>query len=199
MEKKDNDLRVQRTQRHLKNALVELLLEKPPEHITVKELTRKAEIARGTFYQYYDSVEDMFSSVCQEIENDYEEGLREAINSSDTIMEVVYRIMIHPVYYEEKHAPLLKLLYRKRSNNDMFLDTIKLIQTEISRRFEVSMEPWKAELALSSIVWGHVEVLRRWANDPNAPPLDEMSKFYLELLRNGDVVYWNNVRKKQQK
>ena len=55
----DMDLRVQKTQRSIINALIELRSKKNLEKITVKELAERAEINKATFYQHYKDIYDL--------------------------------------------------------------------------------------------------------------------------------------------
>ncbi|GAJ16341.1 unnamed protein product, partial [marine sediment metagenome] len=59
------DLRVIRTKNSIRNALVELIEEKGFETITVKDITTKAKINRGTFYAHYQDKFDLMTK-CQE-------------------------------------------------------------------------------------------------------------------------------------
>ena len=59
MERATPDRRIRRTKAQLCAALNQLLAEKPPEEITVTELTRLADVNRGTFYSHYKDVPDM--------------------------------------------------------------------------------------------------------------------------------------------
>ncbi|WHY86533.1 TetR/AcrR family transcriptional regulator [Neobacillus novalis] len=59
------DLRVIRTKDAIRNALVELIEEKGFEAITVKDITNKAKINRGTFYAHYQDKFDLMTK-CQE-------------------------------------------------------------------------------------------------------------------------------------
>ena len=47
------DLRVKKTERAIRKAFYELMLEKPIPKITVKELAERAEINKTTFYAHY--------------------------------------------------------------------------------------------------------------------------------------------------
>ena len=51
---KKEDGRVRITRQMIRTALLNLLREKPLQHITVRELCEKASINRGTFYAHYD-------------------------------------------------------------------------------------------------------------------------------------------------
>ena len=47
------DRRVRRTKQLIKQSLIELMHEKPFKDITVKDITERADLNRGTFYLHY--------------------------------------------------------------------------------------------------------------------------------------------------
>ena len=55
----ETDLRVKKTKDSIKNALFDLIEVHGFETITVKELTTKAKINRGTFYLHYENIDDL--------------------------------------------------------------------------------------------------------------------------------------------
>lgn len=64
---KNEDTRVQFTKRVLKDALLEILKNKPIGKVTIKELCEEAGLNRGTFYLHYNEPND----VLKEIESDF--------------------------------------------------------------------------------------------------------------------------------
>ena len=56
-----------RSQRMLQQAFSELLAEKPFDKITVTDVTRRADLSRGTFYAHYDSTSDLLRAMIDEI------------------------------------------------------------------------------------------------------------------------------------
>lgn len=62
-----SDARVRYTRRALKEALLEILKEKPIAKVTIKELCERAHLNRGTFYLHYDTPNDLL----KEIESDF--------------------------------------------------------------------------------------------------------------------------------
>lgn len=50
MEERGIDRRVRKTKRQLRQALMDLMSEKPSKSISVRELAERADINRGTFY-----------------------------------------------------------------------------------------------------------------------------------------------------
>ena len=61
-EKKDS-ARVRMTKQLLRRAFTQLLLEKPIQNITVRELCEKAQVNRGTFYLHYKDIYDLMESI----------------------------------------------------------------------------------------------------------------------------------------
>ena len=57
------DRRIRKTRTQLRQALAELILEKDLGEITVKELTERADVNRGTFYAHYQDLQDMVEQV----------------------------------------------------------------------------------------------------------------------------------------
>lgn len=73
----DNDTRVKRTKKLIRQGLAELSRTKSLSKITVKELTDLVEINRGTFYLHYKDIADLVESIETNLYND----LGEFINS----------------------------------------------------------------------------------------------------------------------
>lgn len=63
------DTRVSRTKKLLKSALCELAKTKPIEKITIKEITDKSGVARGTFYLHYNSIYEMRNEIVDDALN----------------------------------------------------------------------------------------------------------------------------------
>ena len=59
MSRKKNDRRIQRTQQIIREALVELMLEKSYEKITVQNIIDRANVGRATFYNHYQDKDDL--------------------------------------------------------------------------------------------------------------------------------------------
>jgi AcrR family transcriptional regulator len=60
------DRRVVYTKNAIKDAFLQLLKEKPSDKISVQELTNRAQINRVTFYQHYNSINDLYVALQNE-------------------------------------------------------------------------------------------------------------------------------------
>lgn len=74
MKKESIDRRTIRTKRMIRSALAELIDEKGFNNISVTDLTKRADINRGTFYLHYldkyDLLEKIENEIIQEIEEE---------------------------------------------------------------------------------------------------------------------------------
>lgn len=62
------DLRIQKTKKYLKEALIQLLQEKEIEKITTTEICHKAMTSRNTFYTYYSDKYELLSDCLHDLE-----------------------------------------------------------------------------------------------------------------------------------
>lgn len=64
--KGENNRSAKLTRKRLGDALIQLLLHKPLQEITVRELAAKANIARGTFYFHYSDIYELLHQIEQD-------------------------------------------------------------------------------------------------------------------------------------
>ncbi len=63
----EGDMRVRRTRTHLKEALLQMVAERPVAKISVTELSERAEVNRKTFYLHYSGIGDMLLEIADDI------------------------------------------------------------------------------------------------------------------------------------
>jgi AcrR family transcriptional regulator len=66
------DRRVQRTHELLQKALIELITERGYDAITIQDIADRAYVGRTTFYQYYNSKDDLFMSCHEAIVSEFQ-------------------------------------------------------------------------------------------------------------------------------
>ncbi|MEE0845873.1 MAG: TetR/AcrR family transcriptional regulator [Eggerthellaceae bacterium] len=64
------DLRVKKTKRAIREALLALLAEKPLADVTIKELCEAAEVSKPAFYYHYGNTHDVLSEIEDELASD---------------------------------------------------------------------------------------------------------------------------------
>jgi len=60
------DRRIQRTRRLLNEAMLALVVEKPWESISIRDITDRADVNRATFYHHYQAKEDLLTAALEE-------------------------------------------------------------------------------------------------------------------------------------
>lgn len=102
-----HDKRRLRTILQLKQAVMELLLEKGYDAISIQEITDRADLGRGTFYIYYRNKEEIVWDI---VEDGFKQTTQEAIQMADGKMPQA------PEYYSYvnifRHAQQNRDLYR---------------------------------------------------------------------------------------
>jgi AcrR family transcriptional regulator len=86
MSQNSNDLRVRRTQKLLREALIVLIEERGFDAITIGELASRAMVSRAAFYRYYqdkyDLAEQLFEETMHALVNNFDPLRRELLHSS---------------------------------------------------------------------------------------------------------------------
>lgn len=80
MKNNKTDPRARYTQSVIRKSLLKLLAQKPLKNVTVAEVCREAQVTRGTFYNHYYDVFDVYAS----IENDFFEEIKTRISGRKT-------------------------------------------------------------------------------------------------------------------
>lgn len=157
MAKKDgtSDLRVRRTQKAIKHALLELIEEEGFEKITVKDITDKAEISRNTFYLHYEDKYDLTNKMCDELMRKLffatgkqlrrEQRLDFDINSAARIMQVGLMIID-----EDKEE--YRILFNSCGSDllDKFCNTLKNSLRYINNDLAM-LSPYSVEYIVSGV------------------------------------------------
>ncbi|MDD7327762.1 MAG: TetR/AcrR family transcriptional regulator [Lachnospiraceae bacterium] len=71
-----SDLRVQKTVKAVKQALVTLIMQKPYRQIRVDELDKEAMINRQTFYSHFASIDNVLEAIGEDMLGELQEGLK---------------------------------------------------------------------------------------------------------------------------
>ena len=107
------EMKVARTQQLLKETLIQLMSETSFEKITVRDLTAKAQLSRGTFYIHYLDKYDLM----EKIQNDLLEAIQErllSVHIADAMQydkqNRPYPPMVSVFDYIKSQGPMLKVL-----------------------------------------------------------------------------------------
>src|SRR5512147_1037511 len=135
-----SNLRVRRTQKLLREALVELIEERGFDTLTVGEITERAMVSRAAFYRNYqdkyDLVEQIFAEAMQALLN--------AVSESGTAhsAEIWVRFFEHIAEYERLYRALLG-----RKGSPWFVLKMRASLVDLIKAFERLAPQWQPPAA----------------------------------------------------
>ncbi|MFC9490766.1 TetR/AcrR family transcriptional regulator [Streptomyces hydrogenans] len=132
------DRRVRRTRAALRQALVELVLDKGFHAVTVEEITERADVGRATFYAHYRDKEDLLVGVVRDLAEDRERllpAVRQAHAEGFTGLPVKY-IFEHA----EQEKPVYQVILRGEGDGRALREFTDLIRTDAEAAFRARVE-----------------------------------------------------------
>ena len=160
------DRRVRRTKHLIKQSLIELMYEKPFKDITVTDITKRADLNRGTFYLHYIDIYDLLSKIEDETLQAIEEMLldyRCKIN-----MPSCYELLNEFFSYIEDNRDLFQILLNSESEG-IFLNKLQhLIKTMGLDLMKVAYKDTSRpqySYFLSFVLNGVLGVTEQWFNN----------------------------------
>ena len=163
-EHRGDDRRVRRTRAQLRRALTQLLAEKELRSITVRELTDRADVNRGTFYAHYRDIYDLM----EHLENEFFTELHQRLSRytpqqlrGDLVpaLEDVLRLV-------SENRDLLPSLLDARSADRFFARLSEVIFDMYRRQWGLVYslgDGAEVNYCLSFVVSGMMGLVRAWA------------------------------------
>lgn len=163
MSDENTDRRIRKTKKQLRQGLTELLEEKSAKDITVRELSERVDLNRGTFYLHYKDIFDMI----EQIEMEMFENFNKVVNkhSLESLNREPLPMFIDIFRFVAENADMCKVLIGKNGDmafvnrlkdlvkNRCFRDWVELYNTGKSQNFEY---------CYSFIVSGCIGLLQNW-------------------------------------
>ncbi len=175
------DKRTLRTRRQLQKQLVNKLLEKELQHITVRELTEAANINRGTFYLHFQDINDLYQALETSVVNEIT-GLVQPLlplNDSAQVFNVTQSVLR---YIQENIEPCQALF---RTDGTAFVRHILIANRptlkEVWAVFPTQTDVGR-EYAYDFVVHGFAGIIRKWMDGGMQEHPDMVSIIAQELV-----------------
>ncbi len=98
MYKTSDDRRFKKIKKEIRRAFIDLVMEKGYDKLTVSEIANRADINRMTFYSHYESIEDIFIELCDDIETEIVDAVsKEDKFDIDRLFEVLNELMLKEI------------------------------------------------------------------------------------------------------
>ena len=173
------DRRIRRSKMILRNALINLLLEKELNEITISELTDYADVNRGTFYSHYQDIFHLFSEIEQEVLNVILKIIQPIFDDYSTWKHAVKDFLI----YSQNNEQLISIILRV--NGSSFNDKIiSILHSSVESIDEITFSEEKREYYEYLYVYcitGIISIMQSWQKRGHIHTIEEMTEL-IELL-----------------
>lgn len=171
MKKSNNPLSIQSKERIIA-ALLELLLEKPYNQITITEISSQSQLARRTFYRNFDTKEAILDLYIEKLTSEYIKLLYE----EDTLK--IYNVAKVYFTFWNKHLDFL-ILMEKNDLLYMLLQKynkyLPMIHNKFKRNKEENLNNNALEYVLTFSAGGFWNTLIKWVHEGAKKTPDEMA------------------------
>lgn len=180
-----NNRRVRFTRSALREALIDLILEKPLVSITVKDICARADINRSTFYLHFKDVTDILRTTEDEIiEHMHERECRDLQEIKGFFIDFLEQIRSNP-----RIMKVIQVLCSEQG--DPYF--VRKLQTMTYEAFldgwDMHMMPEMSEqrklLVFSYIISGMVSMLSTWATRAQDTPTEQVVSLLMGLMWHG--------------
>lgn len=183
MDMQKQDRRIRKTQRLLKESLLELMEKKDFKNISVKDITELADLNRGTFYLHYADTYSLLQEMETEVLRDFQNmvnGYRDAFKKA-SLMPVTIPI----IQYIEENKKICKILFENSSSND-FVNRFHTLILKNGTAIIKEQYPNAKDVTLNYfwefITYGLTGVFKQWLNTDMQQPKEEVAEFVDKVI-----------------
>jgi AcrR family transcriptional regulator len=180
------DRRVQRTRELLRESLMELILEKGYDAITVQEITDRANLGRATFYLHYNDKEDLLFSTLQ----DTVEELKQLVKTGKREMRLDAEWPnVFAFEHAAEHADFYRVLLGGEGSGKLLLQLRSYITNVIEEIISTTLPAGRSSIPLdvaSNYFSGALLMMIEWWLRSDMPySSTEMARMFRQLTRFG--------------
>ncbi|MEC1476243.1 TetR/AcrR family transcriptional regulator C-terminal domain-containing protein [Bacillus haynesii] len=201
MTEQKQDRRVKRTKKMIRDALSELMKIKTFEEISVTDITKKADINRGTFYLHYEDKYDLLEQSEEEIIQEINKIAKRSIHSMDILKQDV---IDHPLtfvvdifQYIRENEVFMKAILGPKGPGSFRLKFKSVLSINLKRlKTAIRTNPIVPEDYLISYITGaHISVMQQWLENGMKESPHDMALILSKITGMGPA-YAARLRKK---
>ncbi|MGC9399859.1 MAG: TetR/AcrR family transcriptional regulator [Anaerolineae bacterium] len=165
------DRRVLRTRGSLQDALLDLILEKRYDEITVEEITDRAGVGRTTFYLHYKDKDALLLEVTGDFADEVQAVFLERLETAPVRVEDVAEVLFH---LAEEHSDMYWAIISGRCGVQVLEQFRRIFLALFRRILEAQMEAEETQLEtpigfVAAYLWGAMKETIIWWKEQDAP------------------------------
>ena len=174
------DRRIQRTRQLLLNSLIQLILEKGYEAITIQDVIDRANIGRSTFYSHFQDKEALLLSGFENL-RDVFEGFQKQSSGDSAGWGLVLALFQHA----EENRQVFKALFGKQTGTVVLNHIQKALtvnlKEHIQKTFSKKKPPVPLDVFVQYFVNAFLGLLVWWLDSDAAYSAEEMVEYFRKL------------------
>ncbi len=180
------DRRTRYSKQVIREALYELMKEKPINKISVTEICKTADVNRSTFYAYYTDIYDLHQKILKEffsIQKTVIKYIKEEIMTKNDIAEITYADYYNIVSYYletvEENKQLYKFVFNQNANNSIHQSFGKVLYHTLKGVLNPLIEEKRiAEFkqAFTFVSGGTTALIMQWVQKDCDTPIESLSR-----------------------
>lgn len=175
------DIRILKTRRRVRVALIKLLKQKKFEEIDVKDICNESGISRGTFYKHFKDKYDLVYQYQLEIMKKAKQHISQIINNNPD------QLFIQMLEFWNNEAELLLLLISNNGSPDIQNQVKKLLQRYMERyTFSLvfknnftNQEKYYFTIFLTNALFG---IIQEWVNQGQQESPEELALILSKIM-----------------
>lgn len=156
----------------LKNALAEVLVDKPMSEVTVQDIVRKAEVGRSTFYRHFLDLADFYSWLQKDM-------LATIIAQFD--MEAEQIEFINFYQYAQGHRILLQSFLKNRQWPEFTEQLYAVVLSNYLKVLQKQPNAVPVRIRTEFLIGGQINLFQWWLGEKNPPTPAEMAAYHKKL------------------
>lgn len=179
--------RVTETKDRIRNAFFELYGEKKIDRISIKEITDRAQLNRGTFYVYYKDIYDLLEKTEDELIAELVVKLRDLIPR--IIREENINPFLPPLEFYQRYSKFLKILLGANGDPN-FIHKIKTILKKTIRELlqkEQIPEVENLEYVMEFLSSGMIGIISHWLANDMGLSIEVLGEMIKKIMNNGPL------------
>lgn len=180
--KKPNSKRVQETKQNLQEAFLDILMEKPVEQITIREITERAQLNRTSFYRYYMDVYDLYETIV--------DAFLERLQKQ--LLMVLPDLLLGESFFRQNFFTSLlmenKIIFQRIMQDPRMCNKIKARnQAYVKNLLQLSEDDAEIDLILGYFFGGQISLLSYWFQNPEKMPEEDFFALMQGLISYGPL------------
>lgn len=173
---KATDRRIAKSEKAIRTAFLEMLLDVGFDAITIKEMTEKADVSRKTFYLHYLDKYDLLNAIVNEMIRELTELCEKKKNMGFVEGTVLW------FYYFENNKPFFHALFSTESTISFRRRLLDFIMEQLNSRLEGVSEQKNTEVLRKFMAMAVLGVVESYVLDQFDAGIEEIATQVGELL-----------------